>query len=264
MEMELLTSKDNKLVKLAVRLNSDKKAREEEQMLLAEGAKLCLEGIKSGYVLKTLLITQAALDRQEHALATLLKAARHTHLITGDIAKKISDVKTPQGVYGLFARKQAPTLLDLLNIGGRFLVLDTIQDPGNMGTIIRTCEAFGLSGLVVSANCADVYSPKVLRATMGGVFRLPVVVEEDLPGAIGFMRKQGVAVYAATLGQDAKPLSQMQFAPSCAVVIGNEGQGISQEVCRACSGSVIIDMKGAAESLNAAVAASIFAWEMAK
>lgn len=144
-------------------------------MLIAEGAKLCLEGVKSGYALKTLLVTQAALDRQERALDTLLKAAQHTHLITGDIAKKISDVKTPQGVYGLFARKALVSLQDFASLGGRFLILDSIQDPGNVGTIIRTCEAFGLSGLVVSTSCADIYSPKVLRATMGGAFRLPVV-----------------------------------------------------------------------------------------
>ena len=144
------------------------------------------------------------------------------------------------------------------------MVLCSLQDPGNLGTIIRSCEAFGIDRLFLTSDCPDLYSPKVLRATMGGVFRLPITVADNLPDLFERFRREKVPVYAAALQEGAKDITRLPLNQGGAVVIGNEGKGLPPEVVALCDSAVIIPMAGRAESLNASVAASIVAWEMAR
>ena len=149
-----------------------------------------------------------------------------------------------------------------LQEGGRYLLLDRLQDPGNLGTIIRGAEAFGVTALVLGPGCPDCFSPKVLRSTMGSLFRQPVFHTGDLPGSIRRMGEEGFAVYAAMLDPAARTVQQLPRSGGLGVVIGNEGRGVSPEVAAACAGSVYIPMAPAIESLNAAAAASVLMWEM--
>ena len=146
--------------------------------------------------------------------------------------------------------------------GERFLVLDGVQDPGNVGTIWRTADAFGADGLILLPGCADPFSPKTVRATMGACFRLPVW-ETDLAGLPQVLEGAGLPLYATALREDTDDVRRAGLS-RCAVVIGSEGRGVSQAVLDACAGTLKIPMRQRCESLNAAVAASVVLWEMAR
>ncbi|MBR5245471.1 MAG: RNA methyltransferase, partial [Clostridia bacterium] len=143
--------------------------------------------------------------------------------------------------------------------GSRFLALDSLRDPGNMGTILRTADAFGLDGVILLGDCVDVYSPKVVRSAMGSLFntRLYAMTAEELKSQLDEL---GIPLYAATLAADSRPVTQLDLKRSC-VIIGNEAHGVSAETIACCTGSVIVPIQSA-ESLNAGVAAGILMWEM--
>ena len=133
-----------------------------------------------------------------------------------------------------------------------------------MGTILRTAEALGVGGILLSRGCCDIYSPKVLRGSMGAIFRLPFLVVEDLPAYLSKQKEKGYSIYAAVPDRNAVPITEIPFSKRCAVVVGNEGNGLTQACIQACTQSVTIPMEGRAESLNAAIAASILVWEMVR
>lgn len=145
---------------------------------------------------------------------------------------------------------------------GRYILLSSMQDPGNIGTILRTAAAFGLDGVFLSSDCPDLYSPKVLRATMGGIFKIPLEVSDDLTEVIDRLQEAGIRVCAAALDGQAVPLQQAGLGNGCAVVIGNEGNGLPGHLIERCGQAVMIPMRPDSESLNAAMAAGIFLWEM--
>ena len=143
---------------------------------------------------------------------------------------------------------------------GPLLILENVQDPGNIGTLFRTAEAAGAGGVIVSGDCADPYSPKVLRATMGAVFRLPFVISEDLPATLRKLQAAGTAVYAAHLkGEDL--YTEAAFPEKCAFLLGNEGNGLSEEISALADRKIRIPMEGKTESLNVAVAGALLLYE---
>ena len=190
----MISSRENGVVKLCRRLQSSGRARREEGLFLAEGSRLCREAVSAGLSVSALLATPEALEKnpwlEEPGRGELL-------LISQGVAKAISDTQSPQGVFCLCALPQERELS--LQEGGRYLLLDRLQDPGNLGTIIRGAEAFGVTALVLGPGCPDCFSPKVLRSTMGSLFRQPVFHTGDLPGSIRRMGEEGFAVYAAML-----------------------------------------------------------------
>lgn len=263
--MQTITSKDNPKIKEAAKLVQSKKARREKGLFLTEGLRLCMDAVKSGRIPLQTFLTQAVysqLEQREDG-KELLSQSREIYLITDEIADKLSDTQTPQGLFCTFEildnRERLATIKR-----NRVVVLSSLQDPGNIGTIIRTAEAFGVDLIVMSADCPDLYAPKTLRATMGGVFRMPILVTDDLKNEILSMRKEGISVYAAALKQNSVPITQIGFDVPSAVVIGNEGNGLTDEMIEACTAPMIIPMAGKAESLNAAVAATVAIWEMCR
>lgn len=250
----MLTSRDNPMVKLCRRLQTGAKARREEGLFLAEGVRLCREALSAGEV-RSILATQAALDQNPW-----LGQAGEVVVLSPGVAQAISDTKTPQGVFCLCAlpKEQEPVFLP----EGRYLLLDRLQDPGNLGTILRGAEAFGVTAVILGPGCPDPFSPKVLRSTMGSVFRQPFFSVEDLPGTIQRMEELGVSVYAALLEPGACAVLDLPAAGGLGVVIGNEGSGVSPEASQAAGKGVYIPMAPAIESLNAAAAATVIMWEM--
>lgn len=260
--MITLTSRDNMHIKHTVKLQKSAKYRRQTGQFVAEGLRVCEDAMRSGAVMDALFITESALQKSGAAGERLCAYAGAVYLLTDGLFAQISDTQTPQGVLGVIKTLDKSAVFDTINNGGKFLALDNVQDPNNLGTILRSAEAFGVSGVVMSADCCDVYNPKVVRGSMGAVFRLPMLTVDSLPD--WFARFPQLQTYAAVVDSDAEKVNDICFTEPCAVVIGNEGNGIREEVVRACRRKMTIPMKGKAESLNASVAAAVLIWEMVK
>ncbi|MDR2931813.1 MAG: RNA methyltransferase [Oscillospiraceae bacterium] len=261
--MEYITSKDNSDIKKVAKLIASKKARDESGLFVCEGLRLCMDGIDSGFAPDAFFMTQDALDKNA-GLSQPASRCGKAYVISDAVARKLSDTGATQGVFAVFKKLDNTESAVTIKSGGNYVLLSALQDPGNVGSIVRSCEAFGLDGLVLSADCPDIYSAKVLRASMGGVFRLPIYVCADMAAYIAGLRVKGVTVFAAALTRAARPVMEAGFRSPCAVVIGNEGRGLPADIVAACDASVAIPMPGGAQSLNAGVAAGIIMWEMKK
>lgn len=250
----VITSRKNDAVRRFRELSHEKKLRDEQGVFLIEGDHLCSEAAKLGLELVFALVTEKASEKYPQTVALLREKCGVT-VISDDLAEYISDTRSPQGLFAEVRRKPQTK-----PVGTRLLMMDGVQDPGNVGTMIRTAEALGIDGVVLSENCADVYSPKTLRSAMGSVFRMPCITG-SLTEIITGLKAEGFAVYGAMLDETASALGRMEFPEKCAVVIGSEGRGISDGVKAVCTGGLYIPIIGA-ESLNAAAAAAVICWEL--
>lgn len=256
-----ITSRSNPLIKRYRLLSQDKKARREAKMFVAEGERLTREALSCADAGDLAFYTEKAKQKYPDTVA-LLKEKFNAAVISEEIAEYISDTKTPQGIF--ITVRYLDKILNLSTIYNmsRLICLEHLQDSGNIGTVIRTCDALGIDGVIMSPDCADIYAPKTVRSTMGSLFRVPVFV--DTPeNAAKVLAKAGFTLYAAVLDSTAKPLGNAQFAEKSAVFIGNEGSGLTKDTVNLCGEKIYIPMRSA-ESLNASVAAAIIAWEMNK
>lgn len=255
--MEIISSRSNGDVRLLRRLLRDKGARDELGCFAAEGDHLCGELAASVFEAELFACTRAGEERYPETVRRAREKSPRSVVITEEISEYISDTKSPQGLF-MAARKRAA---EIPPVAGRILILDGVQDPGNVGAMIRAAEALGMDGAALLEGCADVCSPKTLRASMGSVFRLPCVgAGEDF---VRELSERGFTVYGAMLDESAKRLGEFRFAEKSAVVIGSEGSGISPRIAGLCGEKIYIPIRSA-ESLNAAVAAAIIIWEMRK
>lgn len=254
-----IESRENSLVKRLVRLSGDRKFRRDMQEMVCEGEKMLGEALSSGIEIHDILVAdEAELDTELLRRAERQDAKLYT--CPASLLSKVSNVKTPQGV--VFSCERPVAELDVLHGAKRLMVLEGLQDPGNLGTIIRTADAFALDGIILCEGCVDPTSPKVVRATMGAAFRLPIAAA-TLEQTVEFLRKQNMPLYAAALSESSVPLTRVDLTRA-AVMIGNEGRGITKKAAALCTQQIIIPMDGRAESLNASVAASIIMYEMSR
>ena len=260
--MQNLTSRDNTNIKNTVKLKNSSKFRRKTGLFIAEGVRVCYDALLSGAQIETVFVTEDAFDKYPEKTAQLCGKSKKSFIVTDEIFSHISDTQSPQGVLCVIKTLDKVTEFDTIKNGGKFLVLDNVQDPNNLGTILRSAEAFGVTGVILSADCCDVYNPKVVRGSMGAVFRLPVCTAEDLPQWL--TAHPQLHTYAAVVGADAQRVTETTFEEPCAIVIGHEGNGIRQATAAACRHRITIPMNGKAESLNASVAAAILIWEMVK
>ena len=253
MEREVITSRANPLLTRVRKLNSRRSFRREEGAFAAEGPKLLAEALRWGAALEAVICAPGV------SLPELPAGVRVVEAADGLLAS-VADTESPQGIVFL-CRGKALAMPDRLT-GGRYLVLDGVQDPGNVGAIWRTADAFGADGLILCGGCADPWNPKTVRATMGAVFRLPVY-ESALESAAEELARAGIPLYAAALREDTADVRAVPLSRA-AVVIGSEGRGVSRQALDLCERTVKIPMRARCESLNAAVAASVVLWEMAR
>ena len=255
-----LTSRDNPLVKEMAKLLCDAKARRKSGRFVIEGARLCEDAARSGVTIPAALTTADARVRYASQWSAIEQAAQTVYDIAPSVAGRLSDTGAPQGIFCLceVPRRTMPAV----DAHGVYLALEDLQDPGNLGTVIRTAEALGIGGIWLSKGCCDLYNPKVLRASMGGVFRLPMTVCEDFVETLSEL-SETLPVLACVVDRAAYPVTE---APRCGAVavVGNEGNGMSDAAIRACSMRVTIPMNGRAESLNASMAAGILMWELCR
>lgn len=251
--MEQLTSIQNPTVQ-RMRSLKTAKGRGLEGLMLVEGEKMLLEALNAG------LVPADAFFERECALSeTLRQAGARVYLVPRKVIEAVSDTVTPSSCCASFTPGAA---LDIQRPPALLVALDSLQDPGNVGTIWRTADAAGFGGLILGSAC-DPNSPKVVRASMGSAFRLPVCTTDDLPGMLGELKQQGYQVIATELsGTDI-----YQRQPLCektVVVIGSEARGISEEISNMADIKLRLPMRGGAESLNAAVAAGIILYELTR
>lgn len=260
--MQTITSKDNAQIKHVVKLQKSSRYRRQTGLFAAEGVRLCTDAVRSGAQTEALFLTEEALAKYSADCDRLRACAQKTYLVPRSLFAHICDTQNPQGVLGVIKALDKSADFDTIENGGKYLALDNVQDPNNLGTVLRTAEAFGVAGVILSADCCDVYNPKVVRGSMGAVFRLPVLTAADL--AAWLRQHEALHTYAAVVDAAAEKVTETVFQTPCAVVIGNEGNGIGAETLCACQHTVTIPMNGRAESLNASVAAAVLMWEMVK
>lgn len=270
--MEFITSKNNPKVVRASKL-LQKKYREEYGEYIVCGRKLATEAALCEMSAKTIFVTKVFFDKNEEFCREIFKKIGQSAEIfmTDDgILKKISGEESPDGILCIFACIDKSEKIDKIynntlcdGITGGVIILDSLRDPGNMGTVIRTAYAFGTGLIIASPDCADVLSPKVQRGAMGAAFSQSIIVK-DTADAVRQLKENGFSVYAAALHKNSADIRDVQINEKTAFVIGNEGSGLPDSVIDLCDGCVIIPIKEHSESLNAAVAASVIMWEMAK
>ena len=257
-----ITSRENSVIKNAVKLLRCSKSRKRQQAFFIEGLRLCLDAAFSNIEIIHLFYTQKVKEKWADSLDRLIKSACEVHEISETLSGFLSDTTHPQGIFCIC--KIPNRSLDFHSIPekAKLIALETIQDPSNLGTMLRTAEALGMNGVILSDDCCDVYSPKVLRGSMGAVFRIPFTIEKNLPNTIQTLTENGFSSYASVPDQGGRPITEFQFSERTLVAIGNEGNGLTNPVINACSAKITIPMLGRSESLNAAVAATIIMWEM--
>ena len=269
---EVITSRQNPTVKQICAL-LDKKSRRESGLFRFDGIKLFGEAVACGLSIERVVLSLGASQNVRDAVEREIEGGRlessRVLLVGEEVFSKISEERSPEGIVtvarALEQKHRTHTELDGFGIGreDRILVAESLRDPGNLGTVIRSCAALGIDRLVISDDCADLYNPKTIRAAMGGLFRMDVDVipTNELAAAIGILRASGRRVFAAALREDAHALGELELRRGDCFVIGNEGHGLSESVIGACDACAIIPMTEGSESLNAAAAAAICIWE---
>lgn len=264
----MITSLTNERIKRLVLLREKSRIRNEEGLFLAEGVKMFEEAPLSR--LREVYITEAILPRVEQRIALCRQQGIFVEQVTEQVMGKISDTRTPQGV--LFVMEQfSYSLEEILDRAGSrqegmraplFLLVEDIQDPGNLGTMMRTGEGAGVDGILLSRSTVDMYNPKTIRATMGSLYRVPFLYVDDLKETVAALQSRGIRIYAAHL-EGKKYYDEVDLSGGCGFLIGNEGGGLSKEIADCADVCLKIPMEGQLESLNAAVAAALLLYQAA-
>ena len=254
-----ITSRENPLIKLVLSLQSSAKKRRENGLFVLEGLRICLDAFENGIKFEKLIITPNVQIKFASEIESFSENSKECYLISDDLFKKISDTSSPQGIIALALIPESDNAV--LRMNGRYIALENLNDPSNLGAVSRTAEALGVSGIILSDGSCDPYSPKALRASMGTLLRMPVFVLNDFMNDI---INAGLTTYSCVVDKDAESINNSSFCDGSVIIIGNEANGITDETKALSDKRITIPMSGRAESLNAAVAASIAMWELMK
>lgn len=254
----MITSTSNPQIKRLLQLQKKSKTRNEENVFVVEGLRMFVEVPEER--VEKVYISESLYNRKKDELK-LEKFS--VEVLSDKVFQHVSDTKTPQGILCIVKQKkyQIESLLEVEN--PHFIVLDNLQDPGNMGTIVRTAEGAGVTAVFMSKDCVDIYNPKTIRSTMGSIYRMPFLYVEDVLELLEIFREKGVKTYAAHL-EGKNSYDKEDYRSGTAILIGNEGNGLRQEVAENADIRVQIPMHGQVESLNAAIAASILMFEVCR
>ena len=266
----IITSATNEKIKNVIKLKDKAKARKAAGLFVVEGINIFVElqpeSIQEVYVSESFEQKYIGTDSEYANIKRLHKNYEGDdkldyQVVADNVFGKMSDTVTPQGIIAL-VKMQSTSLEDVLGKAhnkSKIIALERLQDPGNMGTIIRTAEAAGVDVILASDDCVDIYNPKVTRATMGGILRMPIIVCDNLCQVIEQLKSEGYVTYAAHLkGED---VTKYKLADKRVFLIGNESKGLSDEIANCADQKIKIPMQGKIESLNAAVAAAILMYQ---
>lgn len=254
---DIITSKQNNIIKYTKSLQQ-KNIRDKEGRFFVEGYRIVKDAIDSDFDIEYIIFNENMTNDAEK-LFSEIKDKLTYYIVSDGVFSDISDTKTPQGVLAVVNKKEY-SLKDIIDkSNGMMVLLENIQDPGNMGTIIRTSDAAGADGIIGSKGSVDIYNPKVLRSTMGSIFHLPVVMVENFLECIDMLKSDQYNIFASHLKGSLNHF-QADMKGKVGIIIGNEANGISDEVSEKCM-LIKIPMMGRAESLNASVSAGILIYE---
>lgn len=255
----IVTSKDNPIIKLYQKLSSSKKERLQYGLFVLEGLRIVEDAVREKSGISHLIVTKRAYEKLGDNFFQADLRDTKLVVISNELGNKIASTDSTQGIFAIcrIPVKCMPTF----SADGRYVVLYGLQDPGNVGMIIRTADALGIDGVILS-GCCDLYSPKVIRSTMGSVFRVKLFIENDPEMLFGMLKNAGVTTSAAVIDADAESVTGCGFIGAQAVFIGNEGNGLPREISLRCDRRITIPMNGTINSLNAAMAAGILMWEL--
>lgn len=272
--MRSITSSENQNIKLYRNLADSKKRRRESGMFTIEGVRLVSDALAENVKLHSVFVTESCMKKIARGETVIQREAldfpagrsdtdgTEVFLIPDSIGDKMSSTDNSQGIFAVCRGLDKPSISDTIKNGGKYILLHRIQDPGNLGTIIRTADAMGVDAVFL-AECCDLYNPKTVRSTMGSLFRVNIS-ETELDKAFPIFENMGVPTFAAVVDGDAESLTDCDFSRGGVVLIGNEGNGLTKEVSERCGKKITVKMHGTVNSLNAAMAAGIIMWELEK
>ena len=255
--MQVISSKDNEIIK-SVRKLKEKKYRDLENAYIIEGTKIIKEAIQEKTNIKQIIMCENFTDNNDLDKDTLYEIAKHNLIyVTEKVFNLITDVKTPQGIIAVIEKNNENTQIDYSQ--DIIIALDDLQDPGNLGTILRTVDSANLNQIILSKNSADPYNPKVVRSTMGGIFRVNIIETENLQETLKNMQKNNFKIMVTSLNTK-NSIYDIDYTKKV-IVIGNEANGVSKAIQDMADEKVKIPMLGKTESLNASVATGIMIYE---
>lgn len=255
-----ITGRTNDKIKYAVRLAESASFRSEQKEFFLEGARLVSDAAASGIKIRQAFFTDDALKKYEDYISAVTAVCGECYRVNRDVASKLSSTEGSQGVFAVCAvsEENADIAPD-----GRYIALENVQDPANLGAVCRSAEALGLDGVIVSGGC-DVYNPKALRAAMGSSLRINIIRTKSLTDIIQKANASGMLTLASTPDSSAEKLNTLCVDGGVICCVGNEGNGLTDAVLESCTKRITIPMAGRAESLNASAAAAILIWEISR
>ncbi|MFA5576265.1 MAG: RNA methyltransferase [Tissierellaceae bacterium] len=261
--MQVISSIKNPLIK-NIRSLHRRRERFKNKAFIIEGIKVVAEALEQGYPIRNIIYTDQLLAVKDgEELFKKIQDLPNTIYVADKVFKEISDTENPQGLLAIAEMKNLK--IEEIKMGGLpFLIyLNRLQDPGNMGTIIRTADAFKADGIIIGQGSVDPYNPKVVRATMGSIFRLPIIYEPQDYEDLEHLKARGLHIYSSSL-EGSRPIYHIDFQRGFVLVIGNESNGIDEKIAAMSHSLIKVPMPGGAESLNAGIAASIIMYEAMK
>lgn len=258
----MITSTSNARVKRLGNLIKKKKVRDAEKVYIVEGIRMFKEVPKEE--LREVYVSESFYKKEKDVIEEVLQGSSvKPELLTDSVYAHISDTKSPQGILCVIDQEEYTLEKIIREDNPHMIVLEHLQDPGNLGTIFRTAEAAGVTGIIMDKGCVDIYNPKTIRSTMGSIYRMPFVYVEDLGKGIQDLKDKGITTYAAHL-EGTNSYDEEDLTNPCAFLIGNEGNGLRREIADMADCYVKIPMLGQVESLNAAIASSVLMFEAAR
>lgn len=255
--MQVITSKDNEIIK-NIRKLKDKKYREQENKYIIEGIKLIEEAVEEKAKIDTVVVCEDCVENETIQQSLMYEIAKYNCIYVSEkVFSAVTEVTNPQGILAVVNKENKEEDIDYNQ--DVILVLDGIQDPGNLGTILRTVDSCGLNQIIISSKTADAYNPKVVRSTMGAIFRVKVIISQDLTKTLKEIKKHKFKVVATSLKTQGS-VYDVDYSKK-AIVIGNEANGVSNEILELADIKAKIPMLGKTESLNASVATSVILYE---
>ncbi len=255
----MISSTSNPQIKNIIQLQKKSKARTEQEAFVIEGIKMFEESRDGGYLIKAYVSESIYKERGADDPSFLLDYPYE--VVQDSVLKEASDTLTPQGIIAVVKKPIYSLEQMIANEYANLVLLEDIRDPGNLGTILRTAEGAGVSGIILSKTSVDMYNPKVIRSTMGAIYRMPFVYVEDFKETLNQVKLNNIKIYAAHLAATCA-YDEVDYQGKCAIMIGNEANGLSEEIAKLSYQYIKIPMAGKVESLNAAIAAAILMYEV--
>lgn len=255
----MISSTSNPQIKNLIQLQKKSKARTEQEAFVIEGIKMFEESRDGGYLIKAYVTESFYEEKRTDDPDYFLDFTYE--VVQDSVLKEASDTLTPQGIMAVVKKPLYNLEQMILNPSANLVLLEDIRDPGNLGTILRTAEGAGVTGIILSKTSVDMYNPKVIRSTMGAIYRMPFVYADDFKETLKQIKQNNITIYAAHLAATCD-YDEVNYQGKCAIMIGNEANGLSDEIAQMSNHYIKIPMAGNVESLNAAIAAAILMYEV--